>query len=76
MKAVSRFGTSTDRGTAGDGDGFVLRETAPYAHAHAYVEDVLRQNSFSIVDHKTALIRKERGGPVPGCYYIAKVEQK
>ncbi len=59
-----------------DGDGFVLRETARYAHAHAYVENVLRQNSFSIVDHKTAPIRKERGSPVPGCYYIAKVEQK
>lgn len=59
-----------------DGDGFVLRETARYAHAHAYVENVLRQNSFSIVDHKTAPIRKERGSPVPGRYYIAKVEQK
>ena len=59
-----------------DGDGFVLRETARYAHAHAYVENVLRQNGFSIVDHKTAPIRKERGSPVSGCYYIAKVEQK
>jgi predicted TPR repeat methyltransferase len=59
-----------------DGDGFVLRETARYAHAHAYVENVLRQNSFSIVDHKTAPIRKERGSPVSGCYYIAKVESK
>lgn len=59
-----------------DGDGFVLRETARYAHAHAYVENVLRQNSISIVDHKTAPIRKEHGNPVSGCYYIAKVEQK
>ncbi len=59
-----------------DGDGFVLRETARYAHAHAYVENVLRQNGISIVGHKTAPVRKERGSPVPGAYYIAKVEQK
>jgi predicted TPR repeat methyltransferase len=43
---------------------------------HADIENVPRQNSFSMVGHKTAPIGKERGSPVPGCDYVAKVEQK
>ncbi len=58
-----------------EGDGYVLRKTARYAHAHGYVEDILRQNRIAIVDHKAAAIRNERGNPVAGSCYIAKVEK-
>ncbi len=68
LKPGGWFAVSTE---AGDGDGPVLRGNGRYAHGRAYVE-ALAADRFEIVEHTSAVLRREAGRPVDGNYVLLR----
>ncbi|NTZ93595.1 class I SAM-dependent methyltransferase [Agrobacterium tumefaciens] len=59
---------------AGDGEGFVLRESLRYAHSKSYVTDLLERTGFSLIEIRKTTIRKDAGKPLSGILFLARAQ--
>ena len=51
---------------------FHLRETGRYSHNTAYIESLLKENSYNIITAVNTIIRKENGNNVEGMIYLCQ----
>jgi predicted TPR repeat methyltransferase len=55
-----------------DGDGVILRDTLRYAHSPTHVRDALSAAGLQVVSLDAAVVRSEKGVPVPGLVAVAR----
>lgn len=58
-----------------DGEGYVLRPSARYAQADAYVRRMLERHGFTLMAHKSIPLRVDREGSLPGSLFVARLAQ-
>jgi predicted TPR repeat methyltransferase len=50
----------------------VLRATDRYAHAPAYVRNLVSDNGFTELGMEQVVLRRDRGAPVHGCIFMLR----
>lgn len=57
---------------AGDGQGFVLRESMRYAHAGDYILGLLQAHGFTLIASEKTVIRMDGGNAVHGILFLSR----
>ncbi len=57
---------------AGEGNGFVLRESLRYAHAQDYIDGLLTAAGFERLQERRTVIRMDGGNPVHGILFLSR----
>lgn len=57
---------------AGEGNGFVLRESLRYAHAQDYIDGLLKAAGFERLEMSPTVIRMDGGNPVHGILFLSR----
>jgi predicted TPR repeat methyltransferase len=70
LGATALFAFSVE--DAGEGDGFVLRESLRYAHSENLVRRQLSRHGLKLLDMCRTIIRMDAGKPVNGILFLAR----
>ena len=57
---------------AGEGDGFLLRDSLRYAHSEAYVRSLCGRHGLSVERVERSVIRMDVGKPVHGILFVTR----
>lgn len=57
---------------AGEGEGFVLRDSLRYAHSEAYIRALLSRFGFDLMKVENTVIRMDAGKPVHGILFLSR----
>nr|WP_250811943.1 methyltransferase [Neorhizobium tomejilense] len=57
---------------AGEGEGFVLRDSLRYAHSEAYIRALLSRFGFDLLKVENTVIRMDAGKPIRGILFLSK----
>lgn len=67
------FAFSVEAATAEEGESYILRNTARYAHTRTYVEGLARRFGFEHVSCEEFCIRMELGQPIAGMIHVLRL---
>jgi predicted TPR repeat methyltransferase len=57
---------------AGEGNGFVLRESMRYAHAQDYILGLLQAFGFELIASEKTVIRMDGGSAIHGILFLSR----
>ncbi|MGB1361286.1 MAG: tetratricopeptide repeat protein [Alphaproteobacteria bacterium] len=71
LQSGSYFAFTNEENLTNDND-FFLTPSGRYTHKQSYIESVLTNNNFEVIEINNATLRTEHGNPVKGLISIAK----
>ncbi len=57
---------------AGDGAGFVLRDSLRYAHSEGFIRSLLARHGLDLLEARRTVIRMDAGKPIHGILFLSK----
>jgi len=57
---------------AGEGKGFVLRDSLRYAHSEGFIRDLIARHGLDLLDLRRTVIRMDAGKPINGILFLSR----